>query len=76
MAGNLIEGTAIPDALLEGIAGGVLSDEVRDLLDRAVSLLKAKGTTKERTLEIFSLTDDPELRADSLAYIEEIWDTL
>ncbi len=35
-----------------------------------------KGTTKERALEICGLTDDPQLREDTLAYIDEIWDTL
>lgn len=76
MADNLFEGIELPDELLEGITGGVLTDEVRNVLDQAIPLLKQKGTTLERALEIFSLTEDQELREDSLAYIKEIWDTL
>ncbi|MBQ3338930.1 MAG: hypothetical protein IJG82_04945 [Atopobiaceae bacterium] len=76
MADSLFEGIEIPDELLESIAGGVLTDEVRSVLDQTIPLLKQKGTTLERTLEIFSLTEDQELREDSLAYIKEIWDTL
>ncbi len=76
MADTLFEGIEIPDELLTQIAGGILSDEVRAVLDKALPLLKLKGTSKERALEIFSLADDPQVRADTLAYIEEIWDTL
>ena len=76
MADNLFEGIELPDELLEGITGGVLTDEVRNVLDQAIPLLKLKGTTLERTLEIFSQTEDPQLREDTLAYIREIWDTL
>lgn len=71
-----VEGIEIPDELLEHIASGVLSDEIREVLDKALPLLKQKGTSKERALEIFSLAEDPRIRADTLAYIEEIWDTL
>ena len=71
-----VEGIEIPGELLEQIASGILSDEVRAVLDQALPLLKQKGTSKERALEIFSLADDPQVRADTLAYIEEIWDTL
>ncbi|MBQ3339202.1 MAG: hypothetical protein IJG82_06390 [Atopobiaceae bacterium] len=71
-----VEGIEIPDELLAQIAGGVLSDEIRAVLDQALPLLKQKGTSMERVLEIISLAEDPQLRADTLAYIEEIWDTL
>ena len=64
------------DNLFEGITGGVLTDEVRNVLDQAIPLLKLKGTTLERALEIFSQTEDPQLREDTLAYIKEIWGTL
>ena len=76
MADNLFEGIEIPDELLEGITGGVLTDEVRNVLDQAIPLLKQKGTTIELALEIFSKTEDQQLREDTLAYIREIWDTL
>ncbi len=76
MADNLFEGIELPDELLEGITGGVLTDEVRNVLDQAIPLLKLKGTTLERALEIFSQTEDPQLREDTLAYIKEIWGTL
>ena len=66
----------LPDELLEGITGGVLTDEVRNVLDQAIPLLKQKGTTMELALEIFSKTEDQQLREDTLAYIREIWDTL
>ena len=75
-ADNLFEGIELPDELLEGITGGVLTDEVRNVLDQAIPLLKQKGTTLERALEIFSKTEDQQLREDTLAYIREIWDTL
>lgn len=71
-----VEGIEIPDELLAQIAGGVLSDEIRAVLDQVLPLLKQKGTSKERALEIFSLTEDPQMCADTLAYIEEIWGTL
>ena len=76
MADNLFEGIELPDELLEGITGGVLTDEVRNVLDQAIPLLKQKGTTMELALEIFSKTEDQQLREDMLAYIREIWDTL
>ena len=76
MADNLFEGIELPDELLEGITGGVLTDEVRNVLDQAIPLLKQKGTTIELALEIFSKTEDQQLREDTLAYIREIWDTL
>ena len=76
MADNLFEGIEIPDELLGSIAGGVLTDEVRNVLDQAIPLLKQKGTTMELALEIFSKTEDQQLREDTLAYIREIWDTL
>jgi hypothetical protein len=76
MADNLFEGIELPDELLEGITGGVLTDEVRNVLDQAIPLLKQKGTTMELALEIFSKTEDQQLREDTLAYIREIWDTL
>ncbi len=76
MADNLFEGIELPDELLEGITGGVLTDEVRNVLDQAIPLLKLKGTTLERALEIFSQTEDPQLREDTLAYIKEIWGAL
>ena len=76
MADNLFEGIELPDELLEVITGGVLTDEVRNVLDQAIPLLKLKGTTLERALEIFSQTEDPQLREDTLAYIKEIWGTL
>ena len=76
MADNLFEGIELPDELFEGITGGVLTDEVRNVLDQAIPLLKLKGTTLERALEIFSQTEDPQLREDTLAYIKEIWGTL
>ena len=76
MADNLFEGIELPDELLEGITGGVLTDEVRNVLDQAIPLLKQKGTSLELALEIFSKTDDQQLREDTLAYIREIWDTL
>ena len=75
-ADNLIEGIEIPDELLEGITGGVLTDEVRNVLDQAIPLLKQKGTTIELALEIFSKMEDQQLRENTLAYIREIWDTL
>lgn len=76
MADNLFEGIELPDELLEGITGGVLTDEVRNVLDQAIPLLKQKGTTMELALEIFSKTEDQQLREDTQAYIREIWDTL
>ena len=76
MADNLFEGIELPDELLEGITGGVLTDEVRNVLDQAIPLLNQKGTTMELALEIFSKTEDQQLREDTLAYIREIWDTL
>lgn len=76
VADNLFEGIEIPDELLESIAGGVLTDEVRNVLDQAIPLLKQKGTTMELAIEIFSKTEDQQLREDTLAYIREIWDTL
>lgn len=76
MEDNLFEGIELPDELLEGITGGVLTDEVRNVLDQAIPLLKQKGTTMELALEIFSKTEDQQLREDTLAYIREIWDTL
>ena len=76
MADNLFEGIELPGELLEGITGGVLTDEVRNVLDQAIPLLKQKGTTIELALEIFSKTEDQQLREDTLAYIREIWDTL
>ena len=76
MADNLFEGIELPGELLEGITGGVLTDEVRNVLDQAIPLLKQKGTTMELALEIFSKTEDQQLREDTLAYIREIWDTL
>ena len=76
MADNLFEGIELPDELLEGITGGVLTDEVRNVLAQAIPLLKQKGTTMELALEIFSKTEDQQLREDTLAYIREIWDTL
>ena len=76
MADNLFEGIELPDELLEGITGGVLTDEVRNVLDQAIPLQKQKGTTMELALEIFSKTEDQQLREDTLAYIREIWDTL
>ena len=54
----------------------MLRDEVRSVLDRAQPLLKQKGTSRERALEIFGLTEDLEVRADTLAYIDSVWDTL
>ena len=76
MADSLFEGIELPDELLEGITGGVLTDEVRNVLDQGIPLLKQKGTTIELALEIFSKTEDQQLREDTLAYIREIWDTL
>ena len=76
VADSLFEGIELPDELLEGITGGVLTDEVRNVLDQAIPLLKQKGTTIELALEIFSKTEDQQLREDTLAYIREIWDTL
>ena len=76
MADSLFEGIELPDELLEGITGGVLTDEVRNVLDQAIPLLKQKGTTIELALEIFSKMEDQQLRENTLAYIREIWDTL
>ena len=76
MADSLFEGIELPDELLEGITGGVLTDEVRNVLDQAIPLLKQKGTTIELALEICSKMEDQQLRENTLAYIREIWDTL
>jgi hypothetical protein len=75
MAENIFDGIEIPEELLEGIAGG-MSEEARSAAYNACVLLKERGTSLERALEIFSKTDDPELRAEVLAYINEIWPIL
>ena len=76
MSLNNFDGVEIPDSLLESIAGGVLDETTMAVAYQALSALKANGTTKQRACEIFSLTDDPQKRADVLAYIDEIWETL
>ena len=72
MGKDLFDGIEIPDELLESVAGGVLSDNQRLVLDRMVLALKQNGTSLERTLEIVSASNE-DVREDALAYVQEIW---
>ena len=66
----------LSDDMLEAIAGGVLDPETQAMLDKTLAALKKKGTTKDRAIEIFSKTEDLQLRFDTLDYIEQVWDSI
>lgn len=76
MGTNINEGFELSDEILETIVGGVLDEGARKAAYDACALFKQKGTDKSRVLQIFGKTEDPQLREDVLAYINEIWDTL
>ena len=72
---ELLNGAELTDALLEQIVGGMTEIE-ESVIRKTVFALKLNGTTKERTKEIFALTEDPTLRMEALAYIDANWDTI
>ena len=78
MANEMFEGITIPDGLLKAIAGGVLSDDLKYCMMQMMPLVKAQGHTKEEAIASFrnTITNDPALLEDSVAYIEEIWDSI
>ena len=67
-----LEGIELPDDLLEGIAGGALTPEQKDVCYRACQALKTKGTTMARAQEIFMLADDESIRTELADYIASI----
>ena len=74
---DITEGIELPDELLDGIAGGVLSDEEKAAFSAALAAWKGNGFTLEQALHAYRrgnrMAGDP---ADYVEYANSVWDSL
>lgn len=76
MDNTTFENIELSNDILDQIAGGVLDEKSRQDAHDALLFFKQQGASKERVLALFALIENPQEREDSLAYINEVWDTL
>ena len=74
---DMAEGIELSDELLEGIAGGVLSEDEKAAFSVALAAWKGSGFTLEQALHAYKrgnrMAGDP---SDYVEYANEIWDSL
>ncbi|MDO5107107.1 MAG: hypothetical protein Q4D39_02405 [Coriobacteriaceae bacterium] len=74
---DMAEGIELSDELLEGIAGGVLSEDEKAAFSAALATWKSSGFTLEQALHAYRrgnrMAGDP---ADYVEYANSVWDSL
>lgn len=74
---DIAEGIELPDELLDGIAGGVLSEDEKAAFSAALAAWKGNGFTLEQALHAYRrgnrMAGDP---ADYVEYANSVWDSL
>ncbi len=75
MAENEYDGVDIPEDLLEGIAGGEMTDLVRFNIECFVRSWKASGMTLEQVLNKFSFVIGTEDEVEILDYVTQCYNS-
>ena len=74
---DIAESIELPDELLDGIAGGVLSEDEKAAFSAALAAWNGNGFTLEQALHAYRrgnrMAGDP---ADYVKYANSVWDSL
>lgn len=64
------------DEMLESIAGGELVPDLEVIICQLIQNYKQLGLTKEQLLISLLPTQDEQLSADAVTYVEEMWGSI